>query len=181
MQQSAKRTRILDTAQMLFLLQGLRGTSMEAIAEQAGVAKPTLYKYFADKLAVFDALVDRIIVDIRNAVSAALAGPGGAPERVAAALSAKHKIIFRLLENSPHAEELYFAPKAGNPAALEALDDWVLEQTAAAYAAEGRSDAQALARLVMAAADGISRHAKHAAEVGPAVRIAVARLSVPET
>lgn len=180
MQQSPKRSQIIEAAQDLFLRQGLRGTSMEAIAKQAGVAKPTLYKHFADKLAVFDALLDLLIDDMREAVAAALAGPGRAPERVAAALSAKHKIIFRLLENSPHAEELYLAPKTGNPAALEDLNDWVLERTTAAYAEDGYGDARALAQLVVAAADGISRHARHAAEIGPAMRVAVKRLSVTD-
>ena len=38
-----KRETILRAASTLFLKHGLRGTSMEAIARAAGIAKPTLY------------------------------------------------------------------------------------------------------------------------------------------
>ena len=53
----ARKEGILDAAQALVLKHGLRGTSMEAIARQAGVAKPTLYASYPDKPAVFAALL----------------------------------------------------------------------------------------------------------------------------
>ena len=52
-----KREAILAAARTLFLKHGLRGTSMEAIAREAGIAKPTLYAYFPDKAAIFSALL----------------------------------------------------------------------------------------------------------------------------
>jgi TetR/AcrR family transcriptional repressor of mexJK operon len=41
------------------LANGVDGTSIEAIAERAGVSKATLYKHFTDKAALFDAGVAR--------------------------------------------------------------------------------------------------------------------------
>lgn len=102
-----RRARILDGARALILRVGLRGATMEALAREAGVAKPTLYGYFPDKDAVFEALVAEIGEDIRGAFDATLAEAGDAPGRIAAAIIAKYKVINRVLEGSPHAAELY--------------------------------------------------------------------------
>jgi AcrR family transcriptional regulator len=45
-----KRRMILDAAQLLFVKQGYRKTSMDEVAREAGVAKGTLYLYFATKV-----------------------------------------------------------------------------------------------------------------------------------
>jgi TetR/AcrR family transcriptional repressor of mexJK operon len=51
----------------LFLAQGVEGTTMEAIAESAGVSKATLYKLFPDKAALFEAGVAREMAMIEAA------------------------------------------------------------------------------------------------------------------
>jgi len=51
-----KRNRILDAGLKLALALGVRGTTMEALAQEAGIAKPTLYSYFCDKNAVYAAI-----------------------------------------------------------------------------------------------------------------------------
>jgi len=53
----AKREAILAAAQVLFLGNGYEGSSMEAIAAEAGVSKLTLYSHFKDKEALFCAAV----------------------------------------------------------------------------------------------------------------------------
>lgn len=174
-----RRDLILDAAEKLFLSLGLRGTSMEAIAKQAGVAKPTLYKHFADKQAVFDALLSRLIGELRRIAETALTGPGSASERVAAALSGKYKFLFAYLAESPHAAELYMAPRRDSSEDLGALDLWLKREIAEAFNAEGRTDGALLAPLLMATSEGISRHVTHAAEIGPAIRFTVDRLSRP--
>ncbi|HVJ54895.1 MAG TPA: TetR/AcrR family transcriptional regulator [Aliidongia sp.] len=52
---------ILDVATELFLAQGYGTTSIEAVAQQARVAKRTFYHRFADKAALFAAVVHRIV------------------------------------------------------------------------------------------------------------------------
>lgn len=44
-----KRRAVVEAATALFLAQGYLGTSMDQIATAAGVSKPTVYKFFADK------------------------------------------------------------------------------------------------------------------------------------
>ncbi len=56
----AKREAILAAARDLFLNNGYEGSSMEAIAAEAGVSKLTLYSHFKDKEALFAAAVKAI-------------------------------------------------------------------------------------------------------------------------
>ncbi len=51
--------RLLDVAQDLFARQGYAGTSVSEIVAAAGVTQPMLYYYFANKQALFEALLDR--------------------------------------------------------------------------------------------------------------------------
>jgi AcrR family transcriptional regulator len=55
---SSKRRQILDGARKVFLDLGFDGASMGEIARAAGVSKGTLYVYFADKNALFEAIVE---------------------------------------------------------------------------------------------------------------------------
>jgi len=55
---SSKRRQILDGAHKVFMDLGFDGASMGEIARAAGVSKGTLYVYFADKSALFAAIVE---------------------------------------------------------------------------------------------------------------------------
>ncbi|HEX7915780.1 helix-turn-helix domain-containing protein, partial [Rudaea sp.] len=48
-----KRAAILDAAKQLFVKQGFEGTSMDAIANKAGVSKLTVYSHYRDKETLF--------------------------------------------------------------------------------------------------------------------------------
>lgn len=70
-----KRLAILEAARRLFLDQGYDGTSMDDVATEAGVSKPTVYRYFADKEQLFTEIVGnttqmeqqlRAVVDMLN-------------------------------------------------------------------------------------------------------------------
>ncbi|MFC6632907.1 TetR/AcrR family transcriptional regulator [Microbulbifer taiwanensis] len=54
----AKRQAILDAAKGLFLTQGFAGTSMDAVAAEAGVSKLTVYSHFSDKETLFTAAIE---------------------------------------------------------------------------------------------------------------------------
>ncbi|WPC04083.1 TetR/AcrR family transcriptional regulator [Pseudomonas benzenivorans] len=53
----AKRQAILDAAKTLFLSKGYDGSSMDAIAAEAGVSKLTVYSHFTDKETLFSAAI----------------------------------------------------------------------------------------------------------------------------
>ena len=61
-EEAARReARIVEVATRLFIERGFDGTSIDAVAEDAGVSKPTLYARYQDKRALFEAVLqDRI-------------------------------------------------------------------------------------------------------------------------
>lgn len=56
---NSKRRQILDGARKVFMDLGFDGASMGEIARAAQVSKGTLYVYFADKCALFEAIVEQ--------------------------------------------------------------------------------------------------------------------------
>ncbi|QKX15960.1 TetR/AcrR family transcriptional regulator [Microbulbifer sp. YPW1] len=54
----AKRRAILDAAKSLFLTHGFAGTSMDAVAGEAGVSKLTVYSHFSDKETLYIAAIE---------------------------------------------------------------------------------------------------------------------------
>ena len=56
-----RRDHLLETAGERFLQLGFDGTSMEAVAESAGISKQTLYAHYPDKSALFSAVLQQLI------------------------------------------------------------------------------------------------------------------------
>jgi AcrR family transcriptional regulator len=175
-----KARQILDAAQELILKHGLRGTSMEAIARRAGIAKPTLYAYFADKGAVFDALVDRLVEAWRQEFLTAFRGEGDLVQRIGAAMTAKHKAVMRLLAGSPHAEELYGEHDRGAARQFAAFEAELAAVIESELNMAGVTRARIVTQLFLAASFGIGRKAQSVAELGPAFRLLSERVIRPE-
>ncbi|MDE2152823.1 MAG: TetR family transcriptional regulator [Betaproteobacteria bacterium] len=71
--------RILDAAMELMLEQGYGATSIEAVAARAGVSKRTFYHRFADKAALVQAVVARVVERARPPLAARPSTPAQAP------------------------------------------------------------------------------------------------------
>jgi AcrR family transcriptional regulator len=73
---AATREALIAAARRLFAAQGFAEVATDAIATEAGVTRGALYHQFADKVALFDAVVDAVEADIvaRLAGQAAAAG-----------------------------------------------------------------------------------------------------------
>ena len=175
-----RRARIVDAARHLILRQGLRATTMEAIAREARIAKPTLYGYFADKEAVFATIIQALVDDIRAAVDSALSGEGDVVARVGGALAAKYKVVAKLLDGSPHADELYSERGRSAAAQFAAVEQQIEAAITGALQQAGVARPRPLAQLLLASAYGIGSKAATPAEIGPAIRLLVERLVRPE-
>ena len=151
-----KRRRIIEAAWRLALSKGLRATTMEALAREAGVAKGTLYAHFADKDAVFDGVVADLLVELATAFDRGMRSEGAVAERIGAALAGKYGVVARAIEGSPHAGEILDAHHRYAPR-FAAFDRRVESEVAAALAKAGVADAAALARIVIGAAGGVAR------------------------
>ncbi|WP_052745734.1 TetR/AcrR family transcriptional regulator [Allosalinactinospora lopnorensis] len=60
---SPKPAAIRSAAQRLFLARGMRQTSMDAVAAEAGVTKQTVYRYFGSKEQLFVAVLRSLVVE----------------------------------------------------------------------------------------------------------------------
>lgn len=101
-----KAVAILDAAQTLFSRYGFRRTSIDDLARAAGIAKGTVYLYFATKEAIFRALCEKLIATVLRDAAAAADADGSVGERVTAVLQAKIGFFHALVVASPHAAEL---------------------------------------------------------------------------
>jgi AcrR family transcriptional regulator len=70
----ARREQILDVAVQVFARNGFHGTSMNDVAEAAGVTKPVLYQHFDSKQALYLALIGEVGRRLLLAITKATAG-----------------------------------------------------------------------------------------------------------
>jgi AcrR family transcriptional regulator len=70
----ARREQILDVAVQVFARNGFHGTSMNDVADAAGVTKPVLYQHFDSKQALYLALIDEVGRRLLLAITKATAG-----------------------------------------------------------------------------------------------------------
>jgi AcrR family transcriptional regulator len=146
------RARILEAARSLFAERGVRDVSLEEVARAAGVGKATLFRRFANRGALFLALLDEHERELQDEVlrGEPPLGPGAPPrERVLAFLDA-------LLRLSLEHRELLLASETARPGARLQTGayafwhrhvSWLLGELRAA------GDPDLLAHLLLAAFD----------------------------
>jgi AcrR family transcriptional regulator len=86
---AANRVRILEAAARILDEKGADGTSIDAVACEAGVGKGTIFRRFGDRSGLFQAIMDEHLRTFQNAFMSGPPplGPGAAPEdRLAAFL-----------------------------------------------------------------------------------------------
>jgi len=70
----ARREQLLAIGLEVFARQGFHGTSMNDVAEAAGVTKPVLYQHFASKRELYLALLDEVGRQLLDAIAKATGG-----------------------------------------------------------------------------------------------------------
>src|SRR4051812_48833520 len=76
-----RRQRISQAAVRLFTEHAYADVHMDAIAAAAGVTKPTLYRYFATKEALFIEALECALEELRHEIRALRSGTGSVEER----------------------------------------------------------------------------------------------------
>jgi len=69
-----RREQLLDVGRTLFAAKGFDGTSVEEIAEKAGVSKPVVYEHFGGKEGLYAVVVDREVSRLLDRITASLVG-----------------------------------------------------------------------------------------------------------
>lgn len=102
----AKAQAILDAAERLFVRYGYRKSSMDDVAREAGIAKGTVYLYFAGKEALFRALLERIGQTVLAAAQQAAAAEQPLAERLYGVMHAMYGYFHAHFGDSGHLQEL---------------------------------------------------------------------------
>lgn len=76
-----RREQLLAVAREAFARAGYHDTSMNDVAEAAGVTKPVLYQHFESKRELFQALLDDLGAQMASAIESATSGTMGGKER----------------------------------------------------------------------------------------------------
>ena len=131
-----RRELILAAAGRCFGERGYDGTRLDAVAAAAGVTKPVLYRHFADKTALYLALLERHRRDL-GSFSAALPPEGDLEQRVRAVI----ELWLDYVAGHAFAWTLLFRDRGGGPA---------VEAVRAEVKAEARATLAGLIRALAA-------------------------------
>ncbi|MFJ6214894.1 TetR family transcriptional regulator [Streptomyces sp. NPDC092296] len=108
-QPGQRREQLLDAADRVIWRDG-PGASMNAIAAEAGITKPILYRHFSDKHGLYQALAERHTAGLLAAVRAALARPLERRDLVEAVLDT----YLAAIESRPQVYRFLTHPEAGD-------------------------------------------------------------------
>ncbi|XVV15109.1 TetR/AcrR family transcriptional regulator [Actinoplanes sp. CA-131856] len=160
---AARRTdQIADAALEVFLRYGYRKTSMDDVAEAAGLSRQGLYLHYANKEELFHGVLRRLASRLLDLVKAALSGAGKTErERLFAAFEVIYDEGTTL--NSGRATELFATAAELGPSLVTDMQQGVVTAVAAALRDAGVEDqwrplhitADQLATHLLATAHGL--------------------------
>ncbi len=67
-----RREQLISIGRSVFAERGFEGTSVEEIAQRAGVSKPVVYEHFGGKEGLYAVVVDREMIYLENVITASL-------------------------------------------------------------------------------------------------------------
>lgn len=119
-QERSRRTvgRILDAAEQIIGESGIEAATTRAIAERADVATPSLYRFFADRDEIFDALLQQILGEFDE--RAARAEPTWHPTSLEELIGLVLDLHVECYEAHPTAAALWFGGRV-SPAVAHAV------------------------------------------------------------
>ena len=82
------RTALLDAAEVLFAERGFAATRLEDIAERVGIRRASIVYYYRDKRELYDAMIERVLVDLYAALAQGLSQGADLSQRIEAGISA---------------------------------------------------------------------------------------------
>ena len=112
-----RRRELLEAADRVVLRDG-PGASMNAIAAEAGITKPILYRHFGDKGGLYAALAQRHTDALLNSLRAALDAPADRRQRVESTLDT----YLAAIEARPQVYRFLMHPAEGGPQSDQGFD-----------------------------------------------------------
>jgi AcrR family transcriptional regulator len=155
-----RREQLLEVALHVFAARGFHQTSMNDVAEAAGVTKPVLYQHFTSKRALYLELLELVSLRLMAAIDEATSAAAGPREQVERGLRA----YFRFVVDSPDEYQLMFGGGTRRDAefAQEAarLERSIAEVIADLITVDGLAEHERvlLAHGIVGLAEGATRH-----------------------
>ncbi|MFD4543805.1 TetR/AcrR family transcriptional regulator [Streptomyces bauhiniae] len=148
---------ILRAAYTCFTRHGVRRTTMDDLAREAGMSRPAVYQYVRNKEDVFRRLVQHLLDDALAASRAAAADRTELPARLAGALESKLDMVAGVWRDSPaHAAELLAVDARLTADLLAAYDEAMTGLLADIVSREHpRADSGEIAQLLLALTRGL--------------------------
>jgi len=103
-----RREEILDVAARVFAERGFPGADVQEIADELGVGKGTVYRYFPTKRNLFLAAVDRAMHRLREQIDASVAEASDALDQIARGIRA----YLAFFDTNPAFVELFIQERA---------------------------------------------------------------------
>ena len=155
----ARREQILDVSVQVFAHRGFHSTSMNEVAEAAGVTKPVLYQHFDSKQDLYMALLEEAGTRLRNAVRKAVTDATSGKEQTERGF----KAYFRWVADDHDAFLLLFGSRANrdeeSTIAIRRITAEAANAIAPLIAADIEGEHQEmLAHGLVGLAEGVSRH-----------------------
>jgi AcrR family transcriptional regulator len=154
-----RRRQLLDVALEVFAQKGFHATSMEEVAEAAGVTKPVLYQHFASKRELYLELLEDVGGQMMTAVAKAVAQARGPHQQVEAGFAAyfrfvaEHEDAFKLLFGGGARRDEEFAD------AVSHVESSIAEELARLIEADIDTEhRRQLAHGLIGLAEGVSRY-----------------------
>ena len=110
----AQRQRILDAAEVVLRRHGPSKTNVVDVARELGQTHASVYRYFASKAELIDALVERWLHRIADPLAAIAQGPEPAPDRLRAWMLALHRAKVQKVRAEPEHFATYHALAGGS-------------------------------------------------------------------
>lgn len=174
----ARRDEILDAAARLFSSRGYHATTIDDVAEAAGVAKGTVYWYYRSKKALFLDVLDRAAAAFRDELGRRTGRSTSALHRLEAGLRATFALararpeLWRLYFQQVHdADEEFVRERARIYERIRTDLRQTLDQAMAAGELP-RGDAELLSRMVTGAVEAATGYAVERPRQGDVVETA---------
>jgi AcrR family transcriptional regulator len=154
-----RREQLLEVALHVFAARGFHQTSMNDVADAAGVTKPVLYQHFSSKRALYLELLELVSLRLMAVIDEATSAAAGPREQVERGLRA----YFHFVVDSPDEYQLMFGGGTRRDAefALEAarLERSIAEVIADLITVEGLAEHERLllAHGIVGLAEGATR------------------------
>lgn len=155
-----RRRQLLTVALRVFAERGYHPTSMNDLAEAAGVTKPVLYQHFRSKRALYLELLEDVGEQLRDAIDKATTEAGTPREQVHAGFRAyfefvaRQQLAFQLLFGGGARRDEEFAD------AVRHVEVSIADSIAALIVVDGLDEdrRRLLAHGIVGLAEGTSRH-----------------------